>query len=64
MAELPRATVLCVDDDVISRQVFALWLRHAGYFVLEAATGNEALQLARQQPDLVVLDVNLPDVSG
>jgi len=50
-----------VDDDVISRQVFALWLRHAGYFVLEAATGNEALQLARQQPDLVVLDVNLPE---
>ena len=39
-------------------------LRHAGYDVVEAQTGNEALRMARENPDLILLDVNLPDISG
>ena len=61
----PReATVLLVDDDLGNRQIFGWLLREAGYHVLEAGTGGEALELARGGPDIVVLDVNLPDISG
>jgi len=59
------ATVLVVDDAAGSRLVFTNWLRRAGYQVLEAETGAQALdQLSRAQVDLVVLDVHLPDISG
>jgi PAS domain S-box-containing protein len=39
-------------------------LRRGGFEVLEASTGREALQLMDRRPDLVVLDVKLPDISG
>src|SRR5256885_2224060 len=39
-------------------------LRDAGYQIMEACTGKEALQAARQCPDLITLDINLPDLSG
>ena len=39
-------------------------LRNAGFTVLEAATGQDALRLAAEPVDLVVLDVNLPDIDG
>ncbi len=58
------ATVLLVDDDQGNRQLFGWILREAGYRVLEAGTGDEALELAQRSPDIVVLDVNLPDISG
>ena len=56
--------ILNVDDDEVGRYAKSRLLSHAGYTVLEAATGTEALRLAGQQPRLVVLDVNLPDLSG
>ncbi len=60
-----RATVLLVDDSEGTRFVFSNWLRRAGYMVHEAATGTEALELLAQiRFDIVVLDVNLPDMSG
>jgi PAS domain S-box-containing protein len=55
---------LYVDDDEESRQAFGGFLRSAGFEVKEAATGREALRLAQDNPDLVVLDINLPDISG
>src|SRR5262249_14376585 len=57
-------TILYVDDDQGNRQALAWMLRHAGYSVREAGTGGEALRLAAEHPDLIILDVNLPDVNG
>ena len=58
-------TVLVVDDAADSRQLAAFVLERAGFAVIEAATGREALERAASAvPDAVVLDVNLPDVDG
>jgi signal transduction histidine kinase len=60
-----NATVLVVDDQDSGRFVKAQLMRRAGYTVYEAGTGREALDVARSASiDLVVLDVNLPDISG
>jgi DNA-binding response OmpR family regulator len=54
-----------VDDDSAIRELFSTCLRREGYEVLEAATGQQGLQLAQTRfPDLVLLDVRLPDISG
>jgi signal transduction histidine kinase/DNA-binding response OmpR family regulator len=53
-----------VDDNEASRYAVGRMLRQARFAVVEAATGGEALRLAGQGVDLVLLDVNLPDVSG
>jgi PAS domain S-box-containing protein len=63
VAALPP-TVLYVDDDELSRLVLKNILGRAGFRVTEAATGREALRLANDKPDIVLLDVNLPDISG
>jgi PAS domain S-box-containing protein len=64
MADRPAASVLIVDDTAASRYAVSRTLRKAGYAVEEASTGGEALRLAAAGPDLVILDVNLPDMSG
>jgi signal transduction histidine kinase len=62
----PEATrVLVVDDNDAARFIKVQILRRAGYQVSEVSTGAEGLAFARDhRPDLVVLDVNLPDMSG
>jgi DNA-binding response OmpR family regulator len=57
------AVLLVVDDDEAKRYLVGAWLRRAGHTVVEAATGREALDLAGSA-DLILLDVNLPDLSG
>ncbi|MFL5358123.1 response regulator [Archangium sp.] len=66
MAELTvSATILNVNDDEATRYLTTRTLKLAGYQVLEASTGHEALRLAEQaRPDVVVLDVKLPDLNG
>jgi PAS domain S-box-containing protein len=64
MAVPHPATILYVDDDELSRRAMQGLLRRAGFEVKEAATGSEALRLATERPDIVLLDVNLPDISG
>ncbi|RKH51670.1 response regulator [Corallococcus aberystwythensis] len=60
-----KATVLHVNDTPASLYLGTFSLRQAGYHVLEAVTGGEALRIALDAiPDLVVLDVKLPDMSG
>ena len=66
MAELlSPESILVVNDDEASRYLAARLLAGAGYRVFEAGLGEEALECAvRERPDVVVLDVNLPDISG
>jgi DNA-binding response OmpR family regulator len=57
--------VLVVDDDVKTVELVKLYLDRDGYQVLTAYNGVEALRLAREgHPDLVVLDLMLPDIDG
>ena len=64
MSDKPETTILNVDDDDASRYAVSRTLRQAGFEVMEAANGAEALRLVRENPDLIVLDVHLPDMSG
>lgn len=58
-------SVLVVEDNELNRRLFCHVLSLAGHRVLEATDGVEALRSARQQrPDLVLLDVELPRLSG
>ena len=59
-----RRCILHVDDHENHRYTVSRLLRRAGFDVLEAATGEEGLQQALKMPDLVLLDVRLPDISG
>ncbi|MGH7388512.1 MAG: response regulator [Candidatus Rokuibacteriota bacterium] len=56
--------LLVVDDNLPSRYATVRLLSSAGYDVREAATGAEALRLARFDADLVLLDLRLPDLNG
>jgi len=62
---MARRQVLIVDDYPGARYLRSRILSDAGYEVLEASNGSEALDLARAiAPVLILLDVNLPDISG
>jgi two-component system KDP operon response regulator KdpE len=57
--------ILLVDDDAMLRRTLAISLRAEGHDVLLAADGRTALDAVREDaPDLMVLDLGLPDVSG
>ena len=56
--------LLVVDDDAALRRVLEVNLAARGYEVDLAATGELALGLARRRPDLIVLDLVLPDMDG
>jgi two-component system, cell cycle response regulator DivK len=59
------ATILIVDDYPDSLDVWDLYLRASGFEVLRAEDGTEALRTACEQlPDLVVMDLELPGLSG
>jgi PAS domain S-box-containing protein len=57
-------TILHVDDDERTRYLLSQVLQHEGFRVLEAATGSDALVQVAAQPDLIILDVHLPDMDG
>jgi two-component system, OmpR family, KDP operon response regulator KdpE len=62
---MSAAIILIVDDEPQIRRVMRTTLTSHGYSVVEAASGEEALEKIRaERPDLILLDVNLPGISG
>lgn len=59
-----RNLILVADDNPGTLYATSRILRGAGYTVLEATTGEQALAFSGQRPDLVLLDINMPDMSG
>ncbi len=60
-----RQTILVVDDELQIRRLLRITLSAAGYSVLEAESGRMGLdEAARRQPDAIILDLGLPDISG
>jgi two-component system, OmpR family, KDP operon response regulator KdpE len=58
------AKVLVVDDEPPIRKLLRMGLTVQGYQILEAPNGKTALELLSQGPDLVILDLGLPDIQG
>ena len=59
------ATVLIIDDEIHIRRLIAQMLELAGYQVLEAAGGSEALRLMEQtKPDVITCDIFMPGMNG
>src|SRR3954470_1879295 len=57
--------ILVVDDEPKIVQIARDYLEHAGFAVVTAATGKAALSVARsEKPDLIVLDLGLPELDG
>lgn len=62
---MPKGTILIVDDEKLIIDVVRAYLEKAGYRVISAENGREAMILFDQQsPELVVLDLMLPDMTG
>ena len=59
------STILIVEDNEKNMKLVRDILRHAGHETLEAATGGEGVRLAvSKRPDLVLMDIQLPDIDG
>ena len=59
-----RLKVLVVDDEPPIRKLLRMGLTTQGYEIIEASNGKAALDLLQQQPDLIILDLGLPDIQG
>ena len=64
MPETKDITILAVDDNDAIRYSLSRALQGGGYRVIEARNGTETLRLADDSPDLITLDVHLPDMDG
>ena len=64
MSAAASAKVLVIDDERAIRKLLRMGLIAQGYEILEAADGKTALELLVQKPDMVILDLGLPDMKG
>ncbi|MCS6994630.1 MAG: response regulator [Anaerolineales bacterium] len=61
----PQKTVVVVEDETDAAEMFAEMMRVSGFRVLKSYSSGPAINLiANEQPDVVILDVMMPDVSG
>lgn len=56
--------ILCIEDNPQNMRLVRKMLGGAGYIVLEATTGMMGYTMLKEKPDLVLVDVNLPDIDG
>src|SRR5215467_636414 len=56
--------ILVIDDEPPIRKLLRLGLDAQGYQTLEAPNGKAALELVAEKPDLIILDLGLPDIQG
>lgn len=57
--------ILIVDDDATNRTLYKILLQQAGYEIIEAENGEEAIDLAMQEiPDLILMDIQMPVLDG
>ncbi|MFN2497803.1 MAG: response regulator [Pyrinomonadaceae bacterium] len=65
MQNSTRPTIMVVDDYDDIRAILKRWLEQAGYHVIEATNGREAVEMAeRERPELILMDLALPEVDG
>lgn len=63
--DVRRKKILLVDDDALVRDLLLATLGDADFLIIQAGGGYEAIELARaERPDLVLLDISLPDMDG
>jgi CheY-like chemotaxis protein len=60
-----QRTILVVDDFDDTRLLLRTWLQKKGYLVIEAENGKQAVaEAASRQPDLIIMDVEMPELDG
>lgn len=64
MADQSETTILLVDDSEDNRYAVNRHLQRAGFRIVQAENGEETLRLVKEHPDLVILDIDLPDMNG
>jgi two-component system KDP operon response regulator KdpE len=60
----PASKVLIIDDEPPIRKLLRMGLTTQGYQIIEAPNGKTALELLKEEPDLIILDLGLPDIQG
>ena len=59
-----RKKILIADDEADIVSMLRAFFESKGYFVLSAVNGTEALKQVEQEPDIILLDINMPGLDG
>lgn len=60
----PASKVLIIDDEPPIRKLLRMGLTTQGYQIIEAPNGKTGMELLKEEPDLIILDLGLPDIQG